>query len=81
MPPNDIVLAGSAYRISMVYAGQKTLSRNNQKVLTDQINCAVSGPDVRSTLLKSCSPETPRARRCSMRCPFSLGTFSLELVR
>jgi hypothetical protein len=80
MPPNDVVLAGGVYRISMVYAGEKPLMRDKQKVLTDQVNCAIRGPKSEvhlEILFARDAARTPLV----VRCPFSLGTFSLELVR
>jgi hypothetical protein len=80
MPPNDTVLAGSMYRVSMVYAGEKVIVRDKQKVSADQVNCAIRGPksDVRLEILFARdATRTPLV----VRCPFALGTFSLELVR
>jgi len=80
MPPNDTVLVGGVYRVSMVYAGEKNLVRDKQKVLTDQVNCAIRGPKSEvhlEILFARDAARTPLV----VRCPFSLGTFSLELVR
>ena len=80
IPPNDTVLAGGVYRVSMVYAGEKPFVRDKQKVLTDQVNCAIRGPKSEvhlEILFARDAARTPLV----VRCPFSLGTFSLELIR
>jgi hypothetical protein len=80
MPPNDVILAGAAYRISMVYAGEKSIVRNKRPVPVDQINCTVKGPasEVRlEVLFARDAARTPLV----IRCPLTVGTFSLELVR
>jgi hypothetical protein len=80
IPPNDVVLAGGAYRVSLMYAGEKTLDRDKKKVLADQVNCAIRGPKSElhlEILFARDAARTPLV----VRCPFALGTFSLELVR
>ena len=80
MPPNDIVLAGSAYRVSMVYAGEKVIVRDKQKVPTDQVNCAIRGPKSEIHLEILFARDAARTPLLVL-VPFSLGTFSLELIR
>jgi hypothetical protein len=80
VPPNDVVLAGAAYRVNLLYMGEKKLSRNNQQVVVDQINCAIKGPasDVRlEFFFARDAARTP----LEVRYPLALGTFTLELVR
>ena len=80
MPPNDVVLAGAPYRVSMVYMGEQQATVNKQKVATDQINCTVKGPasEVRLEILFARdAARTP----LMIRCPLTVGTFTLELVR
>jgi hypothetical protein len=80
MPPNDTILAGGAYRVSMVYAGEKSIVRYKQTVLTDQVNCTVKGP-ASETHLEILFARDAARTPLVVRCPFSMGTFSLELVR
>ena len=80
MPPNDVVLAGAQYRLSMVYVGEKTISRDNQKVPTDQINCTLKGP-ASETHLEILFARDAARTPLEVRCPLALGTFYLELVR
>jgi len=80
MPPNDVVLAGSLYRVSMVYAGEKVIVRDKQNVPTDQVNCAIRGPKSEIHLEILFARDAARTP-LKVRCPFALGTFSLELVR
>jgi hypothetical protein len=80
IPPNDTILVGSPYRVNMVYAGEKTLVRDQQDVKADQVNCAILGPKSEvhlEILFARDAARTPLV----VRYPFSLGTFSLELVR
>jgi hypothetical protein len=80
MPPNDTVFAGGPYRVSMVYAGAKTIVRNKQEVVTDQVNCTVKGPASETRLEIFFARDAARTP-LSVRCPLTVGTFSLELVR
>jgi hypothetical protein len=80
MPPNDVVLAGAAYRVSMLYMGEKTITRNKQPVLTDQVNCTIKGPASEIRLEVMFARDAARTPLV-IRCPLTLGTFSLELVR
>lgn len=80
MPPNDVVLAGAQYRVSMVYAGEQTIQHDQKKVVTDQINCTIKGPASETHLEILFARDAPRTP-VMVRCPLALGTFSLELVR
>ncbi len=80
MPPNDVVLAGAQYHVSMVYVGEKSIVLNKQQVVADQINFAVKGPasDVHLEIVFARdAARTPLV----IRCPLTVGNFSLELVR
>ena len=80
MPPNDVVLAGAQYRVSMVYAGEQTIEREQKKVPTDQINVTVRGP-ASETHLEILFARDAARTPVAVRCPLAFGTFSLELVR
>ncbi len=80
IPPNDTILASGPYRVSMVYAGEKTLNRDKQKVVADQVNCAIMGPKSEVHLEILFARDAARTP-LEVRCPFALGTFSLELIR
>ena len=80
LPPNDVVLAGGAYRVSMVYAGEKSILHNKQQTPTDQINCTIKGP-ASETHLEILFARDAARTPLLVRSPFSMGTFSLELVR
>jgi Protein of unknown function (DUF3108) len=80
VPPNDTILAGAPYRVSMVYVGEKTIAHNNRQVATDQINFMVKGPASETRfeiLFARDAARTPLV----VRCPLPFGSFSLELVR
>ena len=79
IPPNDTILVGGPYRVSMVYAGEKSLLRDKQKVPADQVNCTIRGPKSEvhlEILFARDAARTPLV----VRYPYALGTFSLELV-
>jgi Protein of unknown function (DUF3108) len=80
MPPNDVILAGGPYRVSMVYVGERSAMRNKQQVPTDQVNCTVKGP-ASETHLEILFARDAARTPLVVRCPFALGTFFLELVR
>lgn len=80
LPPNDTILVGGPYSVSMVYAGERTLARDRQDVKTDQVNCTIRGPKSEVHLEILFARDPPRTPLV-VRYPFSLGTFSLELVR
>ena len=80
MPPNDVVLAGAQYRVSMLYVGVKTVERDKKQVETDQINYTIRGP-ASETHLEILFARDAARTPLVMRSPFSLGTFSMELVR
>jgi len=80
MPPNDVVIAGAAYRISMVYDGEKQYTLNKQLVRGDQVICTIKGP-ASETRLEILFARDAARTPLLVRCPLALGTFSLELVR
>src|SRR5262249_2797822 len=80
MPPNDVVLAGAAYRVNMLYAGEKTVTRDKQQVAADQINVSIKGP-ASDTRLEILFARDAARTPLEVRCPLTVGTFTLELVR
>ena len=80
IPPNDVVIAGAAYRISMVYDGEKSYTLNKQAVRGDQVICTIKGPASETRLEIFFARDAARTPLL-IRCPLKLGTFTLELVR
>jgi hypothetical protein len=80
MPPNDVVIAGAAYRVSMVYDGEKAYTLNKQPVRGDQVICTIKGPASQTRLEILFARDAARTPLL-IRCPLALGTFTLELVR
>jgi hypothetical protein len=80
IPPNDSILVGGAYRVSLVYVGEKMFTRDQQDVKTDQINCVIRGPKSEVHLEIQFARDAARTPLV-VRYPFTLGTFWLELVR
>jgi hypothetical protein len=80
MPPNDVVLAGAQYRVSMIYVGEKPIVRDKKQVPTDQLNCTIKGPASEVHLEIVFARDAARTPLV-VRCPLPVGAFSLELVR
>lgn len=80
LPATDTLLFGGPYQINMHYSGEKTIARDKQQVPVDQVDCTIKGPasQVRlEVLFARDAARTPLV----IRCPFVLGTFSMELIR
>jgi len=80
MPPNDVVLAGAAYRVSMVYAGEQPAVRDGKSISADQVNFTIKGPASETRIQILFARDAARTPLV-VRCPFKVGTFSLELIR
>jgi hypothetical protein len=80
MPPNDVVLAGAQYHVNMIYAGEKSIVQNKQTVATDQVNVTVKGPASQIRLEILFARDASRTPLL-IRCPLTVGNFSLELIR
>jgi len=74
------VYFGSAYTVSLTYAGSENITSGGKTVMTDRVQAAVKGPraDFQCDIFFARdAARTP----LSIRVPFPLGTFSLDLVR
>src|ERR1051325_6570831 len=69
VPPNDTILAGSSYRVSLVYMGEKSVPHKNQQVPADQINCTIKGP-ASETHLEILFARDAARTPLVVRCPF-----------
>jgi len=79
VPPNDTILFGGAYRINMVYTGAVNTTQDGRPSIADQVNCIVKGPASElhlEVLFARDAARTPLV----VRCPFALGTLTLELI-
>ncbi|MDQ6698795.1 MAG: DUF3108 domain-containing protein [Acidobacteriota bacterium] len=80
VPPSQTVLFGAAYQARLEYTGAQTVSVNAVPTQTDRLVCNFTGPS--SDLQFEIFFARDAARTpVVIRAPFSIGTFSMELLR
>jgi hypothetical protein len=79
VPPNDTILFGGSYRINMVYTGAVNTTQDSRPSIADQVNCIVKGPASELHLEVVFARDAARTPLV-VRCPFALGTLTLELI-
>jgi len=80
VPPEQTVLEGAAYQVRMEYGGTQPVKIGDKTEQADRVQISVKGPN--SDVSVEAFFARDKARTPLMiRCPFSLGMFSLELVR
>jgi hypothetical protein len=80
VPAGAQTYLGSAYSVSMVYAGAEDITVGNKKATTDHLTVSVKGPksDFHFEVYYARDPaRTP----LQIRVPLSMATFTLDLVR
>jgi hypothetical protein len=80
VPAPSTVLYGAPYRIRMDFAGTQTVRVNELPTLADKLNVSVKGPQADVTFEAFFARDAARTP-VMFRVPFTLGTFSLELVK
>jgi hypothetical protein len=80
LPPEQPVLAGAAYRVRMEMGGKQPVQIGNKKQDADLVTISVKGPSSNVSFEAFFARDKARTPLI-VRCPFSLGVFSLELVR
>jgi hypothetical protein len=80
VPADQTVLEGAAYQVRMEYIGTQAIKVADKPEQADRVQVSVKGPN--SDVSFEAFFGRDRARTpLVIRCPFSLGIFSLELVR
>lgn len=80
LPPEQPVLAGASYQVRMEFGGKQAIQIGKKKQDADLVTISLKGP--RSNVSFEAFFARDKARTpLIVRCPFSLGVFSLELVR
>jgi hypothetical protein len=80
VPPAQQILFGGLYQATLTYTGAETIQAAGKPALTDKIVCDLKGPS--SSLQFEIWFARDAARTPLLfRVPFSLGRFSMELVR
>jgi hypothetical protein len=80
VPPPQEVFFGAAYRMQLVYTGARTLTIGGRKAVTDHIQASVKGPKSDWSFEMFFARDAARTPLL-IRVPFTLGSFSLELIR
>ena len=80
VPPDQSVLAGAAYQVRMEYGGTEAVKIGNKRQEADRVTISLKGPNYDVSFEAFFARDKPRTPLV-VRCPFSLGVFSLELVR
>ncbi len=80
VPPPSTVLFGAAYEVRLDYGGAQAITVNDARVEADRIAVSVKGPA--STIgFEIFYARDPVRTPLLVRVPFTLGVFSMELVR
>ncbi|MFB3825631.1 MAG: DUF3108 domain-containing protein [Bryobacteraceae bacterium] len=80
VPPASTVYFGAAYQVRLDYAGPQSVAVNDVPVQADRILATVKGP-ASSVNLEIFYARDPGRTPLVVKVPFSLGVFSMELVR
>lgn len=80
VPPASTVLYGAPYQVRMDYAGTQNVRVNEQPTVADKVNVTIKGPQANVTVEAFFAKDAARTP-VMVKVPFSVGTFSLELIR
>ena len=80
VPPDQQVLEGAAYQVRMEYGGTQPVKVGDKSQQADRVQISVKGPNSDVSFEVFFARDKARTPLV-IRCPFSLGMFSLELVR
>jgi len=80
VPPSVQTYLGSAYSVSMVYAGAQDITVGKKTATTDHLNVSVKGPQSDFHFEVYYARDAARTP-LQIRVPLSMATFTLDLVR
>ena len=80
LPPQQAVLFGAEYRVSVQFAGTQTVTVNDKRMDADRLNVTLRGPSTDITFEAYFAKDAARTP-VMIRVPMALATFSMELVR
>jgi hypothetical protein len=80
IPGPQTVYFGGAYQVRLEYGGTQTVRANDRSYDTDRLRASFKGPASEMTFEMFFTRDAARAP-VVIRIPFSLGTFSMELVQ
>lgn len=80
LPPHQTVYYGAPYNVSVQFTGTQSIRVSDAPMEADRLVVTLKGPQTDITFEAFFSKE-PSRRPVLVRVPFSLATFSMELVR
>ncbi len=80
VPPEQPVYEGAAYQVRMEYGGTQPIKIAEKTEQADRVQISIKGPNSDVSFEAFFARDKARTPLV-IRCPFSLGMFSLELVR
>jgi hypothetical protein len=80
VPPPQQIFFGAAYDIRLEYTGEQTINSRGRPAVTDAVRATVKGPKSDWTFEMFFARDAARTPLL-IRVPFTLGKFSLELIR
>ena len=80
VPPAERVLAGAPYQVRLEYGGAQPIPLGDAKPEADRVIISAKGPNSDVSFEAFFARDAARTPLL-IRCPFSLGLFSMELVR
>jgi len=80
VPAPQEIFFGAAYSVQLVYTGAQTITVAGRKAVTDHVQASFKGPKSERTFEMFFARDAARTPLL-IRVPFTLGSFSLELIR
>jgi hypothetical protein len=80
LPPHQTVYYGAPYNVSVQFAGTQTIRVSEVPMEADRLVVTLKGPQV-DISFEAFFAKEPSRKPVLVRVPFSLATFSMELVR
>jgi len=80
VPPVQTVMAGASYQVRFEFGGQQPVQVGQKSEVADQVLVSVKGPSADLSFELFFARDKGRTPLV-LRCPFPVGTLSLELVR
>lgn len=80
IPPAQPVYFGAAYQVRLTYGGMQPLVIAGERVEADKLTAAVKGPASETTFEMWLARDAARTP-LSIKVPFAMGTFSMDLIR
>lgn len=80
VPPGEEIFFGAGYRARLIYTGEQTITAGGSRSVSDHVQATIKGPKSEWTFDMYFARD-PARTPLLIRVPFTLGSFSLELIR